>query len=761
MGITWTSSNLGYPRLGENREWKKLLERLWKNELDEETFLKEMKHLRLNHLKKQKAKGIQSIPVGDFTFYDHMLDTAVMFGIIPRRFHSTDKKISLSTYFAMARGTAEAPACEMTKWFNTNYHYIVPELNETIPTLTENKPLKAYLEVKEELGIEGKPVLIGPITFLKLSKGYKKESFGSLLQKFVPLYVKILQELEEAGAAWIQIDEPSLNASFPIEDYFFVQKVYETFQREVPNISIMLQTYFEAADHYTKLVSLPVDGIGLDFVHGWEKNIQALKTEGFPANKSLGVGLIDGRNVWRADLQKKHSELELITSYLPEGNHFLQPSSSLLHVPVSTNSERKLSPVLKDSLSFADEKLEEINSLTNMLNKKPDEKWLEKNQKVFQRFAETFRQQSEKITGEKNKLPSKRSLPFSERKTHQDNKWKLPLLPTTTIGSFPQTKEVRLERRAFRKGEKSINEYQTFIQNKIKEWIDIQEEIGLDVLVHGEFERNDMVEFFGEKLNGFAFTENGWVQSYGSRCVKPPIIYDDVAFEHPMTVEETRFAQSLTEKPVKGMLTGPVTILNWSFERDDIPREEVAYQIALALSYEIKALESAGIEMIQVDEPALREGLPLKREEWDRYLNWAVHAFRLATSNVKPSTQIHTHMCYSEFHDMIEAIRALDADVISIETSRSHGELIEAFETAIYEKEIGLGIYDIHSPRIPSVGEMKEMIERALRVLPASLFWINPDCGLKTRNKEETVKSLKNMVQAAEEIRESHKLQIK
>ncbi|MGY4690653.1 5-methyltetrahydropteroyltriglutamate--homocysteine S-methyltransferase [Salibacterium sp. K-3] len=753
MGTTWTNSSPGYPRLGENREWKRTLEQYWSEKIDREEFLETMKELRLQYLKKQKDKGISLVPSGDFSYYDHILDTAVMFGFIPERFQGGGD--TLQTYFNMARGTDEAPACEMTKWFNTNYHYIVPEIGGITPELKQNKPLQDYREAKEELGIETKPALIGPFTFVKLSKGYDAADFETKVEELLPLYTTVLQQLQEAGVSWVQIDEPSLVPSITEEEIRVVQNIYDTFAKHIPDLSILLQTYFEGVHFYEKVTALPVAGIGLDFVHGYDKNMAALKQHGFPADKTIGIGLIDGRNIWRADLKAKENLLQEIDKLTPESDKIIQPSCSLLHVPVTKTLETKLDNVLYGALSFADEKLEEITVLTDRMNGRAVDEAFDENQKALETFAGTFRQQSADLTKKRESLPSKRELPFAERKKYQDDKWNLPLLPTTTIGSFPQTKEVRVARQQFRKGEKSPEAYQEFIRGKIKEWIDLQEDVGLDVLVHGEFERNDMVEFFGEKLNGFAFTSFGWVQSYGSRCVKPPVIYDDVTFEEPMTVEESRYAQSLTDKPVKGMLTGPVTILNWSFERDDIPRKETAFQIAVALSEEVQALEEAGIDMIQVDEPAVREGLPLKREEWDEYLDWSVTAFRLATSNVKPSTQIHTHMCYSEFQDMIESIRALDADVISIETSRSHGELIESFETAVYDKGIGLGVYDIHSPRVPSVEEMKDMIDRALRVLPSDLFWINPDCGLKTRNTPETVDSLKNMVQAAEESRKA------
>ncbi|MFB5661975.1 5-methyltetrahydropteroyltriglutamate--homocysteine S-methyltransferase [Alteribacillus sp. HJP-4] len=746
------SSNLGYPRLGEKREWKKALEGFWAGRLEEEELQKEMKQLRLSFLKKQKEKGIDMIPVGDFSYYDHILDTAVMFGLVPERFGvHKEGSISLDTYFAMARGTKDAPACEMTKWFNTNYHYIVPEIGRVEPRLTENYPLQAYKEAKNELGIEGKPVLIGPLTFLKLSKGFAPEEFEVHLEKLLPLYEQVLKELEEAGAEWVQIDEPVLSVSITEKDISMVKAAYQRLNDAAPQLSLFLQTYFEAAARFDEITRLPVAGIGLDFVHGAEQNIKALQECGFPEDKVLGAGIVDGRNIWRSDLKQKRALLTLISNIVPPERTVVQPSCSLLHVPVTTELETELPAILKDALAFADEKLTEITILRDLDH---NTEAIEKNTNDLQALAQSD-ERGRASNSELSGLRSRRPLPFQERRVLQEQKWKLPALPTTTIGSFPQTKEVRVQRQKFRKGELPEQEYRTFIEEKMKEWVAIQEEIGLDVLVHGEFERNDMVEFFGQKLKGFAFTAFGWVQSYGSRCVKPPVIYGDVAFDKPMTVEETRFAQSLTDKPVKGMLTGPVTILNWSFVRDDLPAKDVCNQIAAAISTEVKALEDAGIEMIQVDEPALREGLPLKKEDWQDYLDWAVHAFRLATSQVKDTTQIHTHMCYSEFQDMIESIRALDADVISIETSRSHGELIEAFETAVYDKGIGLGVYDIHSPRVPPVGEMKEMIERALQVLPSSLFWINPDCGLKTRKDPETIEALKNMVTAAKEIRET------
>ncbi|GMX62539.1 5-methyltetrahydropteroyltriglutamate--homocysteine S-methyltransferase [Paenibacillus elgii] len=753
------SSNIGYPRIGAQREWKKLLESFWAGKLPEEQFVSGLETLRLAHLKVQQEKGIELIPVGDFSLYDHMLDTAAMFGLVPKRFAYDGGPVPLATYYAMARGTQGAPACEMTKWFNTNYHYIVPELNGLTPTLTVNNPLEAYREAKRTLGIDGKPVLIGPYTFLKLSKGYAPEQLDALIELFLPLYKQMLTELEQEGAAWVQIDEPILVTSLSETDMERIADIYSQLHAAAPGLKLMLQTYFDSVEHYERTVALPVQGIGLDFVHGAERNIAALRTHGFPADKALGVGLIDGRNVWLANLEAKLQLLDEVSAFVPSGTLIVQPSCSLLHVPVTTRTEEQANVDLLPFLAFADEKLDEIVLLSKAAaGERTDavRSGLEASARLVRELNDSpFRNRTNVRAATRHIAggSSARQSSYSVRHILQQNKFQLPLLPTTTIGSFPQTPEVRQARKRWRTGEWSEAQYRTFIQEQIQAWIKIQEELGLDVLVHGEFERTDMVEFFGEKLDGFLFTRNGWVQSYGSRCVKPPVIYGDVEFVQPMTVEETVYAQSLTSKPIKGMLTGPVTILNWSFVRDDISREQVSYQIALALRQEVEALENAGIGMIQIDEPALREGLPLKQQDWQHYLDWSVHAFRLTSAAVKDTTQIHTHMCYCEFHDIIDAIRALDADVISIETSRSHGELMQSFDEHTYDQGIGLGVYDIHSPRVPAVDEMVRTIERALSVLEPDLFWINPDCGLKTRGVEETVASLRNMVAAAEQFR--------
>lgn len=757
-----TSSSLGYPRIGANREWKKALEAFWAGKLEEDAFLENLKDIRLHHLKKQQEKGIDLIPVGDFSYYDHILDTASMFGLVPARFEYGGGIVPVSTYYAMARGNKEASACEMTKWFNTNYHYIVPELNGLTPVLTQNRPLEAYREAKRELGIEGKPVLVGLYTFLKLSKGYQAEQLDELVAAYLPLYEQIVRELAQEGVQWLQIDEPILVTSLETEDLQRVRRIYEALHAAAPGLNIMLQTYFESVERYEEIASLPVQGLGLDFVHGGKQNLEAIEKHGFPQDKVLGAGVIDGRNIWRADLSSGLALLNRLSAAVPFERIIVQPSSSLLHVPVSTAPENGLTPELAAALAYADEKLDEVALLARAVNEGAGalQTPIDASVQAIHALNDSASRRNAKVreaAADIASQPSARQSEFAQRRAAQQNRFRLPLLPTTTIGSFPQTAEVRSARQKWRKGEWDSSQYEAFIQDEIRTWIELQEEIGLDVLVHGEFERTDMVEFFGEKLAGFAFTKNGWVQSYGSRCVKPPVIYGDVAFIDPMTVKESVYAQSLTAKPVKGMLTGPVTILNWSFVRNDITREQVAYQIALALREEVEALESAGIEMIQVDEPAIREGLPLKQSETAYYLDWAVLAFRLATSTVRDTTQIHTHMCYCEFHDMIESIRALDADVISIETSRSHGELIHSFEEFTYDKGIGLGVYDIHSPRVPEALEMVSMIERALKVLDPSLFWINPDCGLKTRGTAETVASLRNMTEATRQVREKHK----
>ena len=753
----YKSSNLGYPRIGEKREWKRALERYWKGDCSEEELLQETKNLRLKNLQKQKLQGIDLIPVGDFSFYDHVLDTATMFGQVPSRFAYNGGKVPLQTYFQIARGNTTAVAAAMKKWFNTNYHYIVPELGERKPTLTENRPLFFYREAKEALGIEGKPVLLGPLTFIKLAKGYEEDKLEETVASYLPLYAQILKELEAEGVKWIQIDEPYLVTDVTPREWQITQQIYHTLQEAAPKLKVILQTYFDAVTDYETIISLPVAGIGLDFVHDDGQHLASIQQYGFPEDKILAAGIIDGRNVWRTNLEEKWGLLAEIQKAVGSETIIIQPSSSLLHVPV-TVKEEQIDPIVKVALSFADEKLQEISTLTEGVRKGKAaiQAQIDQSVEAISKLNASSARNNQILHEELNRASDKpeRSENVTIRQQAQQGAFSLPILPTTTIGSFPQTKEVRKERLRWRKGEITNEEYETFIQAEIKKWIEIQEDLGLDVFVHGEFERTDMVEYFGEKIAGFQFTTYGWVQSYGSRCVKPPIIYGDVAYVKPMTVKETVYAQSLTTKPVKGMLTGPITILNWSFVRDDISRAEVAKQIAFSLKKEVEELERNDIRMIQVDEPAIREGLPLKKERWKPYLDTAVYSFKLATTSVEKETQIHTHMCYSNFEDIIDAIDALDVDVISIETSRSHGEFIQTFAKKTYDKGIGLGVYDIHSPRVPTKEEITQNIEHALGVLDPHLFWINPDCGLKTRNEEETIGALEVMVEAAKETRE-------
>ncbi|WP_437833131.1 5-methyltetrahydropteroyltriglutamate--homocysteine S-methyltransferase (plasmid) [Niallia taxi] len=753
------STVIGYPYIGENREWKRCVESFWNKKIAEEQFTTQMKSIRLNNLKHQQALGLDLLTVGDFTFYDRMLDVAAMFGLVPNRYNWTGDEVDLATYYTMARGGKEAVACEMTKWFNTNYHYIVPEYEGKQPQLTKNYILDYFIEAKEELGVIAKPTIIGPFTFVQLAKGYDGKSKNSFLVKLLPLYVQVFQELLEAGAEWIQVEEPALCLSLNEEEIKLVQEAYTYLASELPKAKLMLQTYFEALSAYKELTQLPVAGFGLDFVHGAEENILSIRKYGFPQDKVLGIGLINGRDIWKADLVEKAAATQSLLLLSGVKEAWIQSSCSLQHVPVTTKSEKELDVTLNAALSFADEKIEELTQVTaycvgaGTSNKNS----LKKSKQAIEALAQHKTRNNTNVKQLEATVKAahfSRPLSFKERQSLQQTALNLPDFPTTTIGSFPQSDQVKRTRTAWRKKEITDAAYAEFVKNETARWIEIQEDIGLDVLVTGEFERTDMVEYFGEKLSGIAFTKFAWVVSYGSRCVKPPIIYGDVEWTSPMTVKEIVEAQELTEKYVKGMLTGPITILNWSFVRDDISREQVANQLALALREEIQALEDAGIAIIQVDEPALREGLPLRKEKWNVYLRWAVNAFKLATSSVQNETQVHTHMCYCEFNDFIDTIRALDADVISIETSRSHGELIHSLKQNSYELGIGLGVYDIHSPRVPSVAEMENILNDSLEVISKEQFWVNPDCGLKTRREEETVKSLKNMVAATQKLRE-------
>ncbi|KRM33142.1 5-methyltetrahydropteroyltriglutamate--homocysteine S-methyltransferase [Agrilactobacillus composti DSM 18527 = JCM 14202] len=753
------ASNLGYPRIGEKREWKFTLEKFWRHDIDEAEFAKRTKAIRLEALKKQQAAGIDVIPVADYSNYDHVLDTSVAFNAIPKRFGNFDHQLSLTEYFAIARGTKDHVAAEMTKWFNTNYHYIVPELDDVNFKLLDNPWLTRYLEAKAELGIDGKPVILGPVTFLKLSKLHDAHLTTAelipLLNQLLPLYQQVVKELAANGVEWIQLDEPSLVTLTDPKQLQLYRQALAAIRAAAPELKVELQTYFERPDYLEDILNFDVDAFGFDFVHDHGTLLPELKALGFPAGKILAAGIIDGRNVWRSDFSQKTELIKDLLTVVDSDHLWLQPSNSLLHVPITTKNETHLDPTIKAGIAFADEKLGELKVLTDFANDKDVAAEIDQQQAALQALnTSEHRNNPEVKRAVDAMLQSKveRHSPYKQRVVAQES-LDLPLLPTTTIGSFPQSKEVRAKRLAWRKKQISDGEYKDFIKQETKRWINIQEDLGLDVLVHGEFERTDMVEYFGQKFSGFYATDNGWVQSYGSRCVRPPLIFGDVSWSEPITVDETVYAQSLTKKPVKGMLTSAVTIINWSFVRDDLPKNIVADQIGLALRHEVKALEDAGIRIIQVDEPALREGLPLKAKYRQAYLDNAVEAFKITTTGVKDSTQVHTHMCYSDFEDILPAISALDADVISIETSRSHGESIKAFENVTYDKQIGLGVYDIHSPRVPSVEEIKQNIHRALQVIDVHQFWINPDCGLKTRNEPEAIAALKNMVQATDEVR--------
>ncbi|UXV33732.1 5-methyltetrahydropteroyltriglutamate--homocysteine S-methyltransferase [Mammaliicoccus sciuri] len=742
--MTIKTSNLGFPRLGKKREWKKAIESYWAKKIDKAELDQTLQDLHKEILTIQKDHHVDHIPTGDFSLYDHVLDTSLLFNIIPERFQG--RSVDDDLLFDIARGNKDHVASALIKWFNTNYHYIVPEWDNVSPQLNNNVLLEKF-NFSKEVGVTSHPVILGPVTYVALSKG-GDQSFDEKVRTLLPLYKDVFEQLTEAGAEYIQVDEPILVTDGAADLQDITKEAYEFFNEAAPAAKLVLQTYFERVD-LNFVGQLPVYGFGLDFVHDNGFNLQQIKDGLFPKEKALFAGIVDGRNVWSTNIEEKKALIETLQSYTDE--LVIQPSSSLLHVPV-TLEEETLDDSVREGLSFATEKLDELYALKQLFNENDDTLYNELKAQ-YERFeSQSFKQ----LEYDYDSVKSERTTPFKERKVLQNQVLNLPDLPTTTIGSFPQSREVRKYRADWKNNRISDEKYEEFVQNEIKRWIEIQEEIGLDVLVHGEFERNDMVEFFGEKLNGFLVTNFGWVQSYGSRAVKPPIIYGDVKWTAPLTVKETLYAQSLTDKPVKGMLTGPVTILNWSFERVDIPRSEVQDQIALAINEEVLALEEAGIKVIQVDEPALREGLPLRSEYHEDYLNKAVHSFKLSTSSVQDSTQIHTHMCYSQFGQIIHAIKSLDADVISIETSRSHGDLIKDFEDITYDLGIGLGVYDIHSPRIPTEEEITVAINRALQEIDRSLFWVNPDCGLKTRQEEEVKQALTVLVNSVEKLRQDN-----
>ncbi|ELJ9268495.1 5-methyltetrahydropteroyltriglutamate--homocysteine S-methyltransferase [Staphylococcus pseudintermedius] len=740
--MTIKTTNLGFPRLGHKREWKKAIESYWNNKITKAELDDTLQQLHRSNLVLQQNYNLDSVPVGDFSLYDHILDTSLLFNIIPTRFQ--DRDVDDDLLFDIARGNKSHVASALVKWFNTNYHYIVPEWDNVTPRVNRNRLLERFNEAKA-LNINAHPVIVGPVTFVALSKG-GDQSFEDKVRTLLPLYVEVLQSLIDAGAELIQIDEPILVTDKAAELEAITREAYEAFAEADVAKSLVIQTYFERAN-VKFLSALPVKVLGLDFVHDRGYNLQQIENGDFDRSKTLFAGIIDGRNVWAADVEAKKALIEKLSQY--SDDLYINPSSSLLHVPVSLEDE-VLEDDIRDGLSFATEKLETLDALKRAVNDNDTEAY-DRLHAQYKRFQS---QAFKNLEYDFESVRAKRASAFSERKVVQQQRLNLPDLPTTTIGSFPQSPEVRKQRADWKNNRITDEAYRQFVQDEIKRWIEIQEDIGLDVLVHGEFERNDMVEFFGEKLDGFLVTKFGWVQSYGSRAVKPPIIYGDVKWTAPLTIDETVYAQSLTDKPVKGMLTGPVTILNWSFERVDIPRSTVQDQIALSINEEVLALEKAGIQVIQVDEPALREGLPLRKEYHEDYLVKAVHSFKLATSSVTDETQIHTHMCYSQFGQIIHAIHDLDADVISIETSRSHGDLIKDFEDIDYDLGIGLGVYDIHSPRIPTEEEITTAIERGLQQIDRSLFWVNPDCGLKTRKEDEVKAALTVLVNSARKLRQ-------
>ncbi len=755
--MTILNHTLGFPRVGLKRELKKAQESYWAGNSTQEELLNVGRELRARHWQQQQQAGVDLVPVGDFAWYDHVLTTSLLLGNVPERHQNADGSIDLDTLFRIGRGRVPtgtpAAAAEMTKWFNTNYHYMVPEFQQGQQFKLGWTQLLDEVDEALALGHKIKPVLLGPVTYLWLGK-VKGEQFDrlSLLNDILPVYQQVLGELAKRGIEWVQIDEPALVLELPPEWLDAYQPAYQALQGQV---KLLLTTYFDSIGHNLDIIrALPVQGLHVDVVAGQDDIAELNAT--LPQEWLLSLGVINGRNVWRADLSHWFERLQPLVNSRPL---WLGSSCSLLHSPIDLSEETRLDAEVKSWFAFALQKCAELALLTQALNAPSEAKLAElaaysapirarrassrvHNPQVEQRLAAITAQDIE------------RQQPYEARATAQRKRFNLPAWPTTTIGSFPQTTEIRGLRLDFKQGRLDGKNYRTGISEHIKQAIAEQERLGLDVLVHGEAERNDMVEYFGEHLDGFVFTQNGWVQSYGSRCVKPPVIIGDISRPEAITVEWAKYAQSLTDKPVKGMLTGPVTILCWSFPREDVSRETIAKQIALALRDEVEDLEKAGIGIIQIDEPALREGLPLRRADWQAYLQWAVDAFKLNAAVAQNDTQIHTHMCYCEFNDIMDSIAALDADVITIETSRSDMELLESFEDFAYPNEIGPGVYDIHSPNVPSVEWIEALLRKAAQRIPAERLWVNPDCGLKTRGWPETRQALANMVLAAQRLRE-------
>jgi 5-methyltetrahydropteroyltriglutamate--homocysteine methyltransferase len=758
------TNNLGYPRVGANRELKKACEQYWTGKITRQQLFLVAKNLREQHWLLQQETGIDLIPCNDFSFYDHVLDMSLLLGVIPHRYTpvvtDVQDNAEIDLYFAMARGYQkeglDITAMEMTKWFDTNYHYIVPEFtaDQTFKVFSQ-KLYNDCSAAKGFLKAAPKPVLIGPVSYLLLGKE-KEKGFDriDLIKKLVPVYIEILNKLkDDYKIDWVQLDEPFLALDLTGPQKAAFQYAYQAIRDKCPHVKTLLTTYFEGlADNVSLAAGLPVCALHIDLVRAPQQLDEVLKV--IPPALSLSLGVVDGRNIWKNDYQRSSSLIQKAVENIGTGRVFIAPSCSLLHTPFDLDMETAIAPEIKDWMAFSKQKLMELVDLRHIAS--GDTSPLAGNQKVLgnRRISTLIHKMSVKDRVESIRdSDARRTSPFPQRQHLQQELFRLPLFPTTTIGSFPQTEEIRQLRALLKKGGLTLQQYDAAIASATIEAIRWQEEIGLDVLVHGEFERNDMVEYFGQQLDGFLFTQHGWVQSYGSRCVKPPVIYGDVSRPADMTVRWSSFAQQQTKRLMKGMLTGPVTILQWSFVRDDQPRSVTTNQLALAIRDEVLALEAAGIRVIQIDEPAIREGLPLRKKDWTTYLDWAVKAFRISAGGVKDETQIHTHMCYSEFNDIIRHIAAMDADVITIETSRSQMELLEAFAGFKYPNEIGPGVYDIHSPRIPGVDEMEALLEKAADLLPARNLWVNPDCGLKTRKWPETKQALINMVQAAKKMR--------
>ena len=756
---------LGFPRIGSNRELKKAVESYWRSEINQDQLKEIGKQIRENNWKTQYDSGIHFVTVGDFSWYDHILDTSALLGVIPKRFKGKEQAINLNTIFCMARGQApnsqDAPACEMTKWFNTNYHYIVPEFIEGQEFKVSSGTFLEQIDHAISLGYQVKPVLVGPLTYLWLGKT-KESDFNKLdlLKKLIPAYNEIFKQLKSKKIEWLQLDEPILTLDLSKE---WQESYLDTYNKlDFNNINILLTTYFGSTKTNLELIkNLPVQGLHIDLCSAPEQ-LEAIINH-YPKNKVLSAGVINGRNIWKADIYKITSNLKLLKKLFGD-NLWIGSSCSLLHSPVDLENEKLLDNEIKSWLSFAKQKTFEIKLTADVLNDEDNPntyKLLMENHQTLQSRYQSIKVNNpivKKRVSEVTESYAHRKSKYNERAVKQKKLFNLPLFPTTTIGSFPQTQNIRSIRHNLKAGKIDHDKYVKEIQKHIADCISKQESLDLDVLVHGEAERNDMVEYFGELLDGFAFTSNGWVQSYGSRCVKPPIIYGDVSRPNPMTIDWAKYSQSLTKRPVKGMLTGPVTILSWSFVRDDQPHKETALQIALALRDETVDLEKSGIKIIQIDEPAFREALPLQKKDWKEYLEWAVNCFRISASGVDDDTQIHTHMCYSEFNDIIQSIADLDADVITIECSRSEMELLHAFESFAYPNEIGPGVYDIHSPSIPETKFIVNQLEKALKFIPDERLWINPDCGLKTRNWIEVEKALRNMTNAAKELRKQRQV---